>query len=218
MKKTNKITAFSLAEVLLTLIIIGTISTLTIQTLKNHSDETKYIASVQKAMAQISAATINIEAIHGDASLWNFSSNDTKTWYKNALNIIPFPNNKDIWTRSNMDASKTSSTKYNFMTADGMAWIINTGSYKCGGGVALVDVNGINGPNVIGIDQHGFRLGHLCGGENDTTKLGEFGIYALGDGLNDNDATWACTAYIIKNKKMPWLYNPSTSCAEYQGK
>ena len=51
MKKNIKIKAFTLAEVLLTLIIIGVISALTVPSLKNYSDETKYVAATQKAMS-----------------------------------------------------------------------------------------------------------------------------------------------------------------------
>lgn len=210
--------AFSLAEVLLTLVIVGTISALTIPTLKNHSDETKYVVAVQKAMAQISEATANVELEHGDASLFDFSSTDVDKWYKDAMNTIPFPNGVNAWQRVEMSGNDPFDSKFDFMTADGMAWNISNGGYKCGGGVALVDVNGAKDPNIVGIDQHGFRLGSRCGGDGGKSKIGDFGIYAMGDKLNDYNGTWACTAYVIKNKKMPWLRKVSTGCTEYMGK
>ena len=45
MKKFCRKKAFTLAEVLLTLVVVGVISVLTVPTLKNHSDEAKYVAA-----------------------------------------------------------------------------------------------------------------------------------------------------------------------------
>ena len=83
-----------------------------------------------------------------------------------------------------------------------MAWSIGDGLYPCGGGAALVDINGPQPPNVIGIDQHGFRLGTLC---DDKNKKGDWGVYPMGDVLHDQNGDWACTAYVIKHNKMPWI-------------
>ena len=54
-------TAFTLAETLLTLAIVGVIAALTIPTLKDYSDEVRYITGVQQAFATINAATTAIE-------------------------------------------------------------------------------------------------------------------------------------------------------------
>ena len=217
MKKNTKINAFTLAEILLTLIILGTVSALTVPSLKNHSDEAKYVAATQKAMSEVTAAVSNIESIHGDASTWNFSSETTLNWFKQTLNTVPIPSGNESWERTNFDGTSSSFTPTVF-TADGMAWEINNGGYPCGGGCALIDVNGPEQPNTIGVDIHGFRIGHLCSGTENKTKTGDFGVYAMGDGLNDKNSIWACTAYVIKHKKMPWLYQSETSCATYMGK
>lgn len=218
MSKFKLTKAFSLAEVLLTMVIVGTVSALTIPTLKNHSDEAKYVAATQKAMSQVAEATANIELEQGDASLWNFASTTTVNWYKKAMNTVPFPNGVSKWQRGELGFAEVFDASFDFMTADGMAWDITQGGYPCGGGAVLVDVNGAQDPNIVGIDIHGFRLGHLCGGDDGKSKRGEFGIYAMGDKLNDFNDIWACTSYIIKNKKMPWLYKPAASCKDYMGK
>lgn len=222
MKKNKKLNAFSLAEVLVTLIIIGTITTLTIPTLKKHSDEAKYVASVQKAMSEITAATAQIELDQGEASTWDFTNNKAQVvnWYKKAMNVVPFPNNQDSWLRTHL-SGREYTMKYDLMTADGMAWQIHDGGYSCGGGCALVDVNGINPPNILGIDIHGFRIGYLCGAKDEATgkapKIGDFGIYAMGDNVNDKNNEWACTSYTIKHREMPWLYKPTNDCKNYVG-
>ena len=217
MKKDMKMKAFTLAEVLLTLIIVGVVSALTVPTLKNHSDEARYVASTQKAMSEVVAAISNLESVHGDASTWNFSSSTTLNWFKQSMNIMQNPNDSKSWERMDLDGTKN---KFNptIFTADGMAWEIHDCGYSCGGGCALIDVNGSAPPNTIGIDIQGFRIGHLCSGDDNKTKAGDFGIYAMGDGVNDYNSAWACTSYIIKHKKMPWLYEYQKDCSVYMGK
>ena len=215
MKKFGRIKAFTLAEVLLTLVVVGVISVLTVPTLKNHADEAKYVAATQKAMSEIAAATSNAELAYGEASNWNFKSSTVKEYYRKAMNTVPFPKgSKTSWPRLGLDGANAT-FRPAFMTADGMAWEVHDGGYGCGGGCALVDINGSEPPNTVGIDIHGFRIGSLCDGSN---KSGDFGVYAMGDGKNDKNSEWACTAYIIRNKKMPWLYTSTDSCKSYKGK
>lgn len=218
MKNNKKLKAFSLAEVLLSITIIGVVTVLTVPTMKKHTDESRYVASVQKAMANLNSATGQIELDHGEAAMWDFKNKSSTIvdWYKKTMNTVPFPNNKNVWD----------SFPFSFMTADGMAWEFTHGNYPCGGGAAIVDVNGPEPPNVRGIDIHGFRIGHRCGTKDETTgtapKIGDFGIYAMGDNVNDTNNVWACTSYAIKHRKMPWLYKPPEKleeiCYPYYGK
>lgn len=210
--------AFSLAEVLLTMVIVGTISALTVPTLKSHSDEAKYVAATQKAMSQIASAITNMEMEYGDAAMWNFNTQTTKDRFKKAMNTVPFPDGVNRWYRGNLASSDDVLLTYDFMTADGMAWMVHDGGYACGGGCALVDVNGPQEPNIVGIDVQGFRIGTLCGGDDNKERASDFGIYAMGNGTNDKNSVWACTSYIIKHKKMPWLRTPGASCSQYMGK
>ena len=198
-------TAFTLAETLLTLAIVGVIAALTIPTLKDHSDEVRYVSATKKAFATINAATTAIETKHGDAMFWKFDQEKTINWYKEAMNTLP-TQNLNSWEKADLEGNAETFTP-NFITADGMAWEIKQDDeYSCGGGAAYVDLNGPQAPNVIGVDIHGFRLGAPCNGE---AKTGDWGVYAMGDGLNDTNAAWACTAYVIKNGKMPWMTDMS---------
>lgn len=217
MKKMFKINAFTLAEVLLTMVIIGVVSALTVPTLKNHSDEAKYVAATQKAMSEVAAAVGSVELVHGDASTWNFDSANTVNWFKTTMNTVPFPDGVSSWKLYDLSGNEANFNA-SLMTADGMAWSINNGGYLCGGGCALIDVNGPKPPNTIGVDIHGFRIGHLCGGDGSKTKTGDFGIYAMGDNVNDKNAAWACSSYVIRHKKMPWLYKTTENCKSYLGK
>lgn len=215
MVKTNIRFAFTLAEALLTMIILGVVVALTVPTMKQHSDEVKYVATVQKAMSEVTSATANVELVHGDASLFNFGSSNTVDWYAESLKTLSLT--QESWTQYDL-AGVSSTFTPSFITVDGMAWQVSDGGYACGGGAIFIDVNGPEQPNTIGIDVHGFRVGHLCGGENGDSKTGDFGIFAMGDGVNDNNDNWACTSYVMKHKKMPWLNNPAESCADFAGK
>lgn len=215
--------AFTLAETLLTLIVIGVIASLTVLALKEHSDEAKYVSLTKKAMSEIASATSAIETDHGDVQMWNFGSTTTANWYKNVMNVVSNPGVTN-WDRNNLNGTFNSQFVPTFTTADGMAWAIGTGGYPCGGGCALVDVNGPEPPNVIGVDQHGFRIGGLCkqvedaDGNKKQVRDGNFGIYPMGDGVNDSNGAWACTAYVIKHQKMPWLKGGYTKCDGLVGK
>lgn len=200
MKK--KITAFTLAEVLLTLVIIGVVAALTIPTVKDNSDEVKYVAATKKAFSTISAATTANELKHGDGVFWKFDDAKTIDWYKESMNLVPPDPEKTSWAMTSISGADEGNFVTTLMGADGMTWSIGTENYSCGGGAALVDVNGPQSPNVIGLDIHGFRIGSKCNG---ATRSGDFGVYPMGDGANDNNAKWACTAYVMKSSKMPWL-------------
>lgn len=70
MKFFKKESAFTLAEVLITLMIIGTISAITIPSLKKHASQEEYISRAKKAYSAISQATKLIETQHGEIKRW----------------------------------------------------------------------------------------------------------------------------------------------------
>lgn len=223
----NKNKAFSLAELLLAMTIVGVISALTVPSLKHHADEAKFVAATQKAMSEIAAITASLELKHGDASTWGKFNSTTMNWYKNEANTVPLPNSLSTNSRKKGYQGKLLSGDVwtwfypDFMTADGMLWRVLDGGYPCGGGAIIIDVNGPELPNTVGIDIHGFRIGHLCGAEDSSgnaPKLGDFGIYAMGDNINDKNGEWACTSYVIKHKEMPWLHQRTANCHGYLGK
>lgn len=201
MKKLKNFKAFTLAETLLTLAIIGVIAVMTIPTLKDHSDEVKYVAAVKKAFSSVASATTAIEVRHTDSNFWNFSSAKTVEWYKEVVNSIPNPDpSAETWDIITLDGNSAGTFSPSLWTADGMAWQITTyPTCSTKGGVILVDTNGAQQPNTVGIDVHGFVVGHK------SCKASLFGVYAMGDGCNDATSTYACTAYAISRGEMPWF-------------
>ena len=200
--------AFTLAETLITLVVIGVVAAMTVPAVKNHTEEVRYVAQVKKAYADISNATGALETKYGDCRFWSFGTagdwdqnSQVVDWYKTAMNATP---------TINYTAGQFGGSPVSFTTADGMAWSLHPGGYSTGG-VALVDVNGVEGPNVTGVDIHGFRIGK-------SNADGESGVFPLGDGVNDTNTDWACTPYVLNHGKMPWLSGGDPSCKSYYKK
>ena len=206
MKKQQKLNAFTLAETLITLMVIGVIAVVTIPALKDHSDEVKYVTAIKKAYSSVSSATAAIEAKKSDAYFWNFMAPQTIDWYKETVNSIPNPDpSHTSWPIIDFNGTNDDTFTPSLWTADGMAWMFrDPGSGMPGsrGGWIVVDTNGAKQPNTRGIDIHAFLVGHTTG------NPAAFGVYAAGDGCNAPNGDYACTAYAIVNEKMPWFREP----------
>lgn len=200
MKKMEIKSAFTLAEVLLTLIVVGVIAAMTIPSLNDYSEEQKYVASCKKAFSTIAAATGVLETKYGDSQFWGWGSQATiSNRYKEVLNVGDIVHKG--YTGFCLDGKVGDScgnfdTKDVYLTTgDGATWRITNVGYTTGGG-AYVDVNGPNPPNVLGIDMFGFRIA-------------PDGVFAMGDTSNDTNYDWGCTSYVMKHGKMPWIKNTS---------
>jgi len=62
--------AFTMAEVLVTLMIIGVIGALTIPSLKKHSEIEEHVASLKKAYSSLANATKLVETKYGEIKRW----------------------------------------------------------------------------------------------------------------------------------------------------
>lgn len=166
--------AFTLAEVLITLVIIGVIASLTIPTLKKVSDEKAYVSGVLKAYAELSAATKSLRRTEGPIAIWtNYGSDNAASEiinkYKTIMPSVAVPTSSyTIQTLNNSTSSIDTSTftdgNRTITAADGV--IFNLSSVNnCTAGNAtkdcfrfIVDVNGIKDPNMIGVDIYAFDI------------------------------------------------------------
>jgi len=184
MKKNIK--AFTFAETLISLTIVGVIAALTIPTLKNHSDEQKYISLTKKAFMEATNATHQLETKYGDAMFWDKSK--IVQYYGSIFDKMP--TNKDLtWQNSEIGNEELSDCTYNWITGDGFAWQIVTNSETENFIQIKVDVNSEQPPNIIGIDQHTFTAGS-----------------------NEVSPSNLCTKYLINHSKMPWLQESMDNC------
>lgn len=170
----NNKKAFTLAETLMTLMIIGVVSAMTIPLLKDSSDQKANIAGLQKAESTASNLFLQVQAVNGPPIYWHhnnvsvFASNGSiiSQYLSDKMNVIQSSvdngytpkalNNTTITDGASIDGSniRLSSVK---QTADGMYWFFSDGNTGCSGsnrrcGLIMVDTNGPKKPNKMGGD------------------------------------------------------------------
>lgn len=182
MSLTNKrSTAFTLAEVLITLAIIGVVAALTIPNLLKNNQNAENIVAAKKAFSIVSQAYATATSENGGGfgiynTDWNTQSMDKFNAIKAQLKVIkdcPYNSNAqgNCWSNSgvgmkNYAVSGCSQTSNNgnqfinnsFTTADGMFWMLYSGSITTGIDWLYIDVNGNRGPNDWGKDVFIFKL------------------------------------------------------------
>ena len=178
----NTINGFTLAEVLITLVIIGVIAAITIPTLMNKTNKQEYVVKLKKAYSTLSQATNRIIAENGTPkeSLggWLTSHEALYNMYakylSNAKRCDVGQTCFSYITYKNQDGTNSS---YKFMKyedtgelvlADGTFVQFNAGTdcaigkradeFKTVSAHLHVDVNGAKGPNMWGVDAFRFYL------------------------------------------------------------
>ena len=205
--------AFTLAETLLTLGIIGVIATMTMPGLQQHSQMQANVALVKKAYSTLSNATKLLKLENGPVRMWDLSSEKeiiklyrgkmsfmvepSEAYPVKYLNGEDRPGNNDMFAEGN-----------GFVTTDGMLWFIESTSATCSETDAGmknacidigVDVNGQKGPNVVGKDIFAFYV------TNDGS------VYPNGGGVDQtssactkNSSGMICTARVLQEGKINW--------------
>ena len=161
---------FTLAEVLITLVIIGVIAAMTIPTLINKTDKQEFVSRFKKNYAVFSQALNMAQAQNGLLTGWDWSTKqkgfDNFENYilphlqvaencKNTTNCSP---NYDFKKKNNTDwlSYKTNTTHYKFVLNDGTVYALNVlqscveSNSRCLD--VHFDVNGSKGPNKWGLD------------------------------------------------------------------
>lgn len=169
MKKFNL--AFTLAEVLITLGIIGIVAAMTISTLMKNIQDSQYKQAWKKEFSALSNATNRIIADNGGSMADVCSStggNCLRDTYANYMNVTKAcaisASYGDCWDYTNSDDHKSTwggngsglrlsdGTFIMFYYVDTTCTTMNFAAdiYRCGN--IFVDTNGFKGPNIIGKD------------------------------------------------------------------
>ena len=206
--------AFTLAEVLITLVIIGVVAAITVPNVINNTNNEELVIKLKKAFSIFSQATDQIIMEEGPATEWA-TPRHIYELYKSKLNIA-----KDCGTDSgcisqgnfkliggSIDGANydTASNVFKLVLSDGTQVIFNGGSKWCNGynngengtidacSFILVDVNGEKKPNTIGKDVHAFAIK-------------ENGLYPTGCDIDDlcskNYSGFACTCKVLYDGKI----------------
>ena len=184
--RASKKRAFTLAEVLITLAIIGVVAAMTIPTLVSKYQENVRVTKLKRAYAEVSQALKLAEAEHGTMESWDFSNytagiernsyffeNYIKPYIK--LQKICIPNNLDCWRNDTTGYTDTVSA----IAVSGYALSTWVDSRNIGGWVN-VDIDGpYRGENAKGKDI--FEIKYIYKAGNDVSEnLTKPGIFLNG--------------------------------------
>jgi Tfp pilus assembly major pilin PilA len=211
--------AFTLAEILITLLIIGVISSIVIPGLINDSKEAEYTAALKKVYAELSQATIRIQS--PDSGVTIPSADDpsgVRDAYGSVLHFVKADTVQNIWGEIGYNNSastyrnyKGTAPAYIHMFNSYPAAILANGTfigfasrYRESNGFheIYVDINGSKGPNMQGMDVFKFLLMYQSSGYYKLLPMGADGTptgwYGRMDqcaaGSNSYYSSWPCTA------------------------
>ncbi len=151
---------FTLAEVLITLVIIGVIAAMTIPTLMNSTNQQEFRVGLKKAISAVNQAVSLNYALEGksigDTDL-DSSAGVVANLFQKRMSVISTATS-DVAFATSSDV--TPSTDNVFYTADGMRYAVNVSSSATFDtdaneyyyGYLLIDVNGDKGPNSLTTD------------------------------------------------------------------
>jgi type II secretory pathway pseudopilin PulG len=167
--KFKKYIAFTLAEVLITLLIIGVVASIVIPGLINNTQEAEYNEGVKKLIADLSSAVKMIQ-INNGGSVSVGLSNAVSDWtafrddFCNVMNCTKIGTGSNIFggitykyykagtfatfnSGNNSSAALNNGTLLDFVSYNGCN---NNGVNACG--YVYADINGQKGPNMVGKD------------------------------------------------------------------
>ncbi|MGN0018392.1 MAG: type II secretion system protein [Candidatus Gastranaerophilaceae bacterium] len=237
-KNAKKFLAFTLAETLMVMGIIGIVATLTIPNLNNKTNDREKVAKLKKVYAELNEAQNRAVAKYGPLPTWFV--NDTTDAARNKryldriskfVNVRSSYSNgggsfkyKDLYYRSNNSNSGGNDNQQLiilnndvtivpsvFSTCNDYFW----GVYEDYCGKLLVDIDTQSkGENVFGID-----IFHFCVTKNGVVP---FGGAAYVDHYINNGYSYGpcsaygdtCTGWVIENDNMDYLKTPHRTYSE----
>lgn len=205
--------AFTLAEFLITLGIIGVVAAMTIPVLLNKADDAKFKSAYKKAYSELSQIFLqaiqeqsfesrgSVTALVATASEWSVIQNGFKVAKACDINNL-----NNCWAVGDQVCTGSCSGgggapaigwSNSFIDASGRSWAEYT-EYE---NIFLVDTNGFTGPNRFGKDRWMFMLQNADGSRATVKLPAKVGIL-IGDCPTSNDwCTYAPCYY------QSWLFN-----------
>jgi len=221
--------AFTLAEVLLTLAIIGVVSALTIPAVITKVQKDQYVAGLRKAFNTLKLLEQKAILEHGEIKNWDWTKNVTdnfNTYWKPHFDILKDcgattdsgcfhgENETKELSGSVRSANYNSTSAYKFITSDGIAYayLITGLAFPQRRAYFVVDVNGKKAPNTVGRDIYIFHVFTNAGLKPDGTltssdenvKIDSDMVDAASDGgcSTMGGAGWFCAAKVLSEGAM----------------
>ena len=139
-----KIEAFTLAEVLITLVIIGVIAAITVPTLMNNTNGEEYKSALKKAISAVNQAFALHFALEGEGAQEYSTAQDViNNIFKKRMNVVDFdytslPNDYNFGEYCYPTAENS------FVTQDGIIYCVNSDNWQ--NGDSLYDDDEYNAP------------------------------------------------------------------------
>lgn len=219
--------AFTLAEVLITLAIIGVVAALTIPAVVKKYKETQTVSQLKKAYSTLSQATSMVVAQYGPIESLNFTDGDDNAiesiflTYKPYLHIAKSCKNvAGCWTTTKTKSLNGSDPGYSndagfgyniyiLVLNNGMKIIMDMWTMPAAANywgvttkmqnllIFTVDINGDKGPNIIGRDVFSFAVT-----ERGVMPAGYANNSAQCNTSSDTRSGWDCAAKVLKENAI----------------
>lgn len=201
----RRLAAFTLAEVLITLGIIGVVAAMTMPSLITNYQKKQTVTQLKKAYSELSQALKMSETEYGTMDSWDFSNFESRDERMNDFTsryLIPnlkilktcVPSSSECWADNILALNKKLIHSYlingvgaSFVTVSGYSvyyWPDDTGVWF------FIDINGLKKPNVVGRDIFRFRLNIDGGNSVKNYALNPYGadrkLYYKNDLINGN--------------------------------
>jgi len=213
---------FTLAEVLITLVIVGVVAALTIPTAINNYRKQEYVSGLKKAYGLLSNATNAIMYEEGsprcDIGGWACNSTRIANLYKKHLSVMKdcgaskdyacFEQGRPKYLSGSLvqeNWGQFGGTPYKMILSNGMQIVLGDGVSSCtydewgGTGIKnfckliIVDINGSKGPNTYGRDLYYFAIK-------------ENGLFPAGSDVDGRCETtyhgWGCANKVLRENAM----------------
>jgi len=219
--------AFTLAEVLLTLAIIGVVAALTIPAVITKVTKDQYVVGLKKAYNTLKAVEREAIQEHGPMENWTWSTGDDPTadfekYFLPHFDVLKncgatteegcFAEELTVLSGNSAGYSVNTAGYYKIITSDGMSWAYGkTGSTTplWSRGWFYVDVNGLKGPNRWGRDIFTFHVFPSNLGIKPDGSYYEDGKTPMLTSDVDSDCNtssfgWYCAAKVLSEGKMDY--------------
>lgn len=202
----KKLRAFTLAEVLVTLMIIGVIAGMTIPALRKDAMDRTIATNLKKAMSEMNQATALVMTNNESNKLYRTGVlDDQETFdtefvrkYLNVIKECPAGSNDDCFGGSSLVSDKSYLLSNGIaLSFSGCLGLVNDGTCN-----VFVDVTGPKSPNRAGTDQFMMQMnandgrvyvGSAVGGGRGSSF---YDSYCSGSSGDDYSMAWACAAKI----------------------
>ena len=220
--------AFTLAEVLLTLAIIGVVAALTIPAVVTKVTKDQYVVGLKKAYNTLKAVEREAIQEHGEMANWDWSTGgdptaDFERYFLPHFDVLKncgattekgcFPEGITWLDGSSWDtdsATRNTIRNYRIVTSDGMSWAYEKSSNTtplASRGFFYVDVNGLKGPNRYGRDIFYFdvfpsNLGIKPHGSYVWNGITPIETSEVDDDCSASGSGWYCAAKVLAESAM----------------